>query len=213
MMRAVDDAALAARLAHHLGVVARAGDREGRGIDGAEHVEIDEAVVERRDQRVGHRMREPHQVGVGARRIDHDEVVDVLDRVDRLGEAGELGRLVLVEPRACRRARCRNATGSFEVEPGARRPGAAVLDVMGEALLAGVEIDGGDPLAAFISATATCIAVVDLPEPPFSLPSTTTCADDGRPACANMTATSVAASPRLSVQLGQAVRIHALRHA
>jgi hypothetical protein len=31
----------------------------------------------------------------------------------------------------------------------------------------------------FIRATATCIAVVDLPEPPFSLPSTTTCADAG----------------------------------
>ena len=38
----------------------------------------------------------------------------------------------------------------------------------------------------FKSATATCIAVVDLPEPPFSLPSTTTCADNGRPACANI---------------------------
>src|SRR5438309_239592 len=33
----------------------------------------------------------------------------------------------------------------------------------------------------FISATATCMAVVDLPEPPFSLPSTMTCADCADP--------------------------------
>ena len=30
---------------------------------------------------------------------------------------------------------------------------------------------------AFNSATAICIAVVDFPEPPFSLPSTMTCAE------------------------------------
>ena len=76
----IDDAALPARLAHHLGVMAGAGHREGRGIDRAEHVEIDEAVVERRDQRVGHRMGEPHQIAVVAGRIDDDEIVGVLDR-------------------------------------------------------------------------------------------------------------------------------------
>ena len=31
--------------------------------------------IERRDQRVRHRMGEPHQVAVGARRIDHDQVM------------------------------------------------------------------------------------------------------------------------------------------
>src|SRR5215475_2078598 len=38
------------------------------------------------------------------------------------------------------------------------------------------------------SATATCMAVVDFPEPPFSLPRTMTCADTGAPtsACINM---------------------------
>src|ERR1700742_2218685 len=38
------------------------------------------------------------------------------------------------------------------------------------------------------SATATCMAVVDLPEPPFSLPRTMTCAENGLPtsACINM---------------------------
>jgi hypothetical protein len=35
----------------------------------------------------------------------------------------------------------------FEVEPGAARPGASVVDVTGKALLAAIEIDGGDPLA------------------------------------------------------------------
>ena len=42
---------------------------------------------------------------------------------------------------------------------------------------------------AFISATAMCMAVVDLPEPPFSLPSTTTWADcvSARDRSTNMT--------------------------
>src|SRR5882757_3823917 len=39
----------------------------------------------------------------------------------------------------------------------------------------------------FIRATATCIAVVDFPEPPFSLPSTTTWADRRVAACIDMT--------------------------
>ena len=37
--------------------------------------------------------------------------------------------------------------GNFEIETGAARPGAAVADVTGEALLAAIEIDGGDALA------------------------------------------------------------------
>src|SRR5215510_6942965 len=41
---------------------------------------------------------------------------------------------------------------------------------------------------AFIRATAMCKAVVDLPDPPFSLPSTTTCAEPDCPwlACTNI---------------------------
>ena len=37
----------------------------------------------------------------------------------------------------------------LEVEAGAARPGVAIVDVAGEALLAAVEVDGGDPLAGF----------------------------------------------------------------
>ena len=56
-------------------------------------------------------------------------------------------------------------------------PGAAVLDVVGEAFLAGVEVDGGDALPDLHQGDGDVQSVVDLPEPPFSLPSTTTCAD------------------------------------
>src|SRR5271156_3020945 len=41
---------------------------------------------------------------------------------------------------------------------------------------------------AFIRATAICSAVVDLPDPPFSLPSTTTCAE---PDCPWLACTSI----------------------
>ena len=109
MRRAVDQAPLPAGVADHLGVVALAGDRIGGRVDGAEHVEVDEAVVERRDQRIGHGMGEPREIAVGARRIDDDEIVRLLDRADRLGKAGELDRLVLVELERGSRARRRNA--------------------------------------------------------------------------------------------------------
>jgi hypothetical protein len=67
--------------------VAVAGDREGLRVDRSQDVEIDKAIVEWRNQRIGHRMRESRQVGVGARRVDDHEVVAVFDRGDGLREA------------------------------------------------------------------------------------------------------------------------------
>ena len=91
-------------------------------------------------------MREPHQIAVVARRIDDDEIVGVFDRVDRGGEIVELRRFVVRDQRAVA-ARDAVMRRQFEIEPGVLRPGLAVLDVMGEALLARVEVDRGDPLA------------------------------------------------------------------
>lgn len=73
-------------------------------IDRDEHVEVDESVVERRDQRVGHRMGQPHQISVVAGRIDDDEIVRVLDGIDRGGELVELGRLIVGHQRTVLRA-------------------------------------------------------------------------------------------------------------
>ena len=71
--------------------------------------------------------------------------------------------------------------GDFEIEAGAARPGAAVADVAGEALLAAVEIDGGDALAGFHQGDSDMQGGGGFPEPPFSLPSTTTCAEPDCP--------------------------------
>ena len=91
-------------------------------------------------------MRQPHQVAVGAGRIDDDEIEGALDRADRFHEllefgvfvVGDLHRLAELDAAMHR---------DFEVETGAARPGAAVVDVAGKALLAAIEIDGGDALA------------------------------------------------------------------
>ena len=131
---AIDQPALAARFAHHLGIVAFAGDGEVGRVERREHVEVDEAVVERRDQRVGHRVREPHQIGVVAGRIDDHDIVAVLDGADRAREAGEFLRLVGLD-RIAFGARDAIMRRQFELDAGALGPGAAVLDVMGEALL------------------------------------------------------------------------------
>ena len=58
------------------------------------------------------------------------------------------------------------------------RPGAAVADVAGEALLAAVEIDGGDAPRASSGRQRCAGRWVDSAlNLPFSLPSTTTCAE------------------------------------
>jgi hypothetical protein len=59
--------------------------------------------------------------------------------------------------------------------PAARIP----QDIVGEALLPRVEIDGRHPLPDVHPRDGDVHAVVDLPEPPFLLPSITTYADAG----------------------------------
>ena len=145
---AVELTALAARIPHHLGIMALAGHGIGGGIDGSQHVEIEETVIDRRHQRVGHRMRQPHQIAVVAGRIDHDEIESTLNRADgirkllefRVFVVGDLHGLAELDAAMHRK---------FKAEPGAARPRAAVVDVAGKALLAAVEIDGGDALAGF----------------------------------------------------------------
>ena len=93
-------------------------------------------------------MREPHQVAVGARRIDHDEIEGALDRADGVHELLELGLLVVGDLHGLAELDAAMHR-HLEVEAGAARPCAAVADVAGEALLAAIEIDGGDALAGF----------------------------------------------------------------
>ena len=72
--------ALAAHLFHHPGVAAGAGDMEGLGLDGGEHVEIDKTVVERRHQRVRNRMGRASERALVAGRVDDDEVACLRQR-------------------------------------------------------------------------------------------------------------------------------------
>src|SRR5262249_36413448 len=144
--RPVEQPAVAARIAHDRGIMAFAGDRKGRRVDGAEHVEVNEAVIERSDQCVRHRVGEPREIAIRPRRIDHDKVVRPLDRGNRVGKAGEFDCLVFIEPER-RPARDAKVRRQPEVEPRLRGPGTAVLDVVGEALLPWVEGEGGGPLA------------------------------------------------------------------
>jgi hypothetical protein len=60
----------------------------------------------------------------------------------------ELGDLV-VDDLVAFGARDAIVGGKLEIEPGVLGPGAAVLDVVREALLSGVQVDGGDALARF----------------------------------------------------------------
>ena len=93
-------------------------------------------------------MRQPHQIGVGTRRIDDDEIEGTLDRADRFHELLELGVFIVGDLHRLAELDA-EMHGNFEIETGTARPGAAVADVAGETLLAAVEIDGGDALTGF----------------------------------------------------------------
>src|SRR5208282_659729 len=137
---AIDQAALPARLTHHFGVVADAGHLEGGRIDDAEHIEIDEAVVKRGNQRIGHRMGQPHQVRIAARRVDDDEIVAALDRAHRFGEGAKFLRLDFIEPRG-KTARHTIMPGMVELDVRARGPVTPVFNVMRKAALARIEVN------------------------------------------------------------------------
>jgi hypothetical protein len=153
--------------------MARAGNPHRIPVDDTEHIEIDQTVVERRNERISERMRQSPEITVAPGGIDQNEAVRFFKRIDLLKKRVAVCRLVLDGRMVAVRyevAVIRN----FKVEPGLLRPGMTVLDIMGEALLPGVEIESGDAVLDLRSAIARCIATVDLPEPPFSLPTTIT---------------------------------------
>src|SRR6478752_3798261 len=80
------------------------------------------------------------------RGIDYDEIEFPLNRANGIDELLKFGGLVV---RDLHGLATLNAAmhREFEVETGAARPGAPVVDVARKALLAAIEIDGGDPLA------------------------------------------------------------------
>ncbi len=63
-----------ARLPHRLGIETGLLQIQGHRIDLAQHVEVDKAVVHRRDDHVRMLVRQPRQGRVGAGRIDHHEI-------------------------------------------------------------------------------------------------------------------------------------------
>jgi hypothetical protein len=91
----VDEATLAARFEHEIGIMRDKASMRAIVMHAREHVDVDEALVNGRNHRVGERMRKPHQVGIACRRIDHHEFVGMLDRRDCFGERGEFDRLVI----------------------------------------------------------------------------------------------------------------------
>ena len=90
-------------------------------------------------------MRKAHQIAVGSRRIDHDEVEGPFDDADGIHELLELGVLVLRDLHGLAELDAA-MDRKFERKTGAACPDAAIADVTGETLLPAIEIDGGDAL-------------------------------------------------------------------
>jgi hypothetical protein len=91
-------------------------------------------------------MRQTHQVGVGPRGIDDDEIECSLHCADGVHELHQFRRFIIQNLHGL--AKLDSAVNrELEVEAGAARPGASVVDVTGEALLATIKVDGSDALA------------------------------------------------------------------
>src|SRR3546814_4206713 len=85
------DDALVALLPHQLAVNAGRLHLAALAIDVRQHLDVEEAVVQRRHQGVGAMVPEAAEIGVAARRIDHDEMT-----------VGEIVEGVLQAPRLVR---------------------------------------------------------------------------------------------------------------
>ena len=83
-------ATLATDLAHHNGIMTDPGNFERFRIDAVEHVKIDEGIVHRGDQRVGHRVRKSAEIIVRTRRVDDDKIMSVLNFADGPLKGGEV---------------------------------------------------------------------------------------------------------------------------
>jgi hypothetical protein len=110
------------------------------------NIKIEEAVVERRNQRVGHGMGEAREVGVRTRGINHDEVLPMFDLGDRAGKTRELGVFVLIAARAFSACDA-EMKRQFERQTELLRPPAAALDIVRKCPLARIEVDGRDALS------------------------------------------------------------------
>ena len=124
--------ALGAAVPDQLRVEARLAHAIGLGVDLADQVEVDEAVVDRRNQSVGAHDRGAGMGIVAARRVDDDEVGALGDPLDRRLEALAL---VGIEGRI---------GGHRQIEPEPARRGGAVVEIAAERALAAVEVERGD---------------------------------------------------------------------
>ncbi len=140
----VDRAAIAhgaalLRLPHHLAVEAGPRDAQRLRVHLRQQIEIDEAVVHRRDQRIRKRVSKTREMRVAARRVDHDHVVGAGELAERLRET-----LPLIDI-AGLAARCRDLDRAHirhrqldALRRGKRPP---VLDIARERRLPRIDID------------------------------------------------------------------------
>ena len=130
-----------ARLEDQLGVEGEAADLESLGLDLPDEVEIDEAVVHRRDQRVGSLRRVAGERVVAAGRVEDDEV----------GRAGEIARRNLGDLRFERVDRFsveHRKVHARQLDIAPRAGLGAVFEIARERALAVVEVDRRHPRPA-----------------------------------------------------------------
>src|ERR1700704_5836312 len=142
----IESVALTARLFHHLRVVTRSGNTESLRIDGAQHIDINKAVVKRRDQGISHRMGQLHQITIVTWSIDYNNAMCMRQCINHISESLAPRHLtfrgqvidLFVETKMI---------GESEAASHVHGPRAPVFYIMRESLLPRVEIDSSHALA------------------------------------------------------------------
>src|ERR1019366_10167853 len=105
-------------------------------------IKVNKTVVKRRDQGVSQRMSQPRWITIVPRSIDHNKAVSLRQCIHGIGECltscGIFRIIAFTETKMF---------GDLEVATNVLCPSASVLNIMGEAPLSRIEIDGGDALA------------------------------------------------------------------
>ena len=132
-------------LPHHFGVMAGSHDGHAGAVHMGQHVEIEEAIVDRRNQRIGVGMGQRRQRPGAARGVDdHDIVIDdaAFQQQPQPFGLGPVGFVGFVLARPLRRLDG-EVLGRFDVAAGSLDKGATVGQVPGQRPLAKIDVDAG----------------------------------------------------------------------
>jgi hypothetical protein len=135
-------------IVHHCGVMAGAGDFQSLGVKHAQHIEVNETVIQRRDQGVRHGMNQLDDGCLISGRVNDDIAMRTGKPGERVHEGvanGFVGGLIQWRVLVSQTNMC----GNFQVCTDGLAPSAPVFDVASKTPLPHIDVDSRNAVARF----------------------------------------------------------------